>query len=233
MWVGLDKLLELQKLDLTIAKLDAEGRAIPQTIETIEGRLAKARQEFERATEQVGQIQKERRVKERELEEANQSTRKKQARLYEIKTNEEYSAVLKEIGALQIKSSKLETEILEQMEQGDVTAKTVTEAERIFRAEQAACQKERQDNEVRLATLQKELADLQTARKGQSSHLDAELLRLYTRLIRNRDVAVVPVMDASCQGCGMALTPQAFAELRRNDRMSICPSCSRILYFPG
>jgi uncharacterized protein len=233
MWAGLDKLLELQKVDLAIARLDAEARAIPQTIEAIEGRLAKARQEFERATEQVGQLQKDRRVKERELEEANQSTKKKQGRLYEIKTNEEYSAVLKEIEALKTKSSKLETEILEQMEQGDATAKTMTEAERVLRAEQAACQKERQDKEGRLATLQKELADLQTARKGQIGRLDAELLRLYTRLIRNRDVAVVPVLDASCQGCGMQLTPQAYAELRRNDRMFICSSCSRILYFPG
>jgi predicted nucleic acid-binding Zn-ribbon protein len=31
----------------------------------------------------------------------------------------------------------------------------------------------------------------------------------------------------------MALTPQAYAELRRNDRMFTCASCSRILYFPG
>ena len=67
MWVGLDKLLELQKLDLTIARLDAEVRAIPQAIETIEGRLAKARQGFEEATEQAGHLQRERRAKEREL----------------------------------------------------------------------------------------------------------------------------------------------------------------------
>ena len=233
MWVGLDKLLELQKLDLTIARLDAEARAIPQTIAAIEGRLAKAQQEFEEATEQAGHLQRERRAKERELEEANQNTKKKQTRLYEIKTNEEYTAVLKEIEVLKARSSRLETEILEQMEQGDVTAKTVTEAERVFKTEQAGCEKERQDKEARLAAIQKELADLQTVQKGQASRLDAELLKLYTRLIRNRDVAVVPVMDSSCQGCGMALTPQAYAELRRNDRMFTCASCSRILYFPG
>ena len=233
MWVGLDKLLELQKLDLAIARLDAEVRAIPQAIEMIEARVKKAREEFEGAKEKTDHLQKERRAKERELEEAVQQTKKKQARLYEIKTNEEYSAVLKEIDTLKAKSSKLETEILEQMEQGDVTAKIVTEADRVFKAEQTACQREQQEKEAQLAALQKELAHLQVARKAQASRLDGELLRLYSRLIRNRDVAVVAVLDGSCQGCGMALTPQAYAEIRRNDRMFVCPSCNRILYFPG
>ncbi len=51
--------------------------------------------------------------------------------------------------------------------------------------------------------------------------------------MKSRDVAVVPVADGSCQGCGMALTPQTANEVKRNDRMFTCPSCSRILYFPG
>jgi predicted nucleic acid-binding Zn-ribbon protein len=45
-------------------------------------------------------------------------------------------------------------------------------------------------------------------------------------------VAVVPVADASCGGCGITLPPQAAVEIRRNDRMFTCPSCNRILYFP-
>ncbi len=233
MWDGLDKLLELQKLDLTLAKLDAEARSIPHTIEAIEARLAKARQEFERAREKTDQLQKERRAKERELDEAAQNTKKKQARLYEIKTNEEYSAVLKEIDILKDKSSKLETEILEQMEQGDVAAKVLAEAERVFKAEQSACLQERQGKEAQLVALHKELAELQAARKAQVGRLDGELLRLYTRLLRSRDVVVVAVVEGTCQGCGMTLTPQAYAEIRRNDRMFTCPSCNRILYFPG
>ncbi len=44
MWDGLDKLLELQQLDLAIAKRDAEARAIPKAIDALEGRLAKARE---------------------------------------------------------------------------------------------------------------------------------------------------------------------------------------------
>ena len=233
MWDGLDKLLELQKLDLTIAKLDAEARGIPKAIEALEGRLAKAREVFEIARLQADQLQKARRAKERELDETAQNAKKKQARLFEIKTNEEYSAVLKEIDALRVKSSQLETEILEQLEAADITAKGVAEAEQVFHAAQLALQQERQQKEARLATLEEELSGLQATRKGQASLLDGDLLRMYIRLMRSRDVAVVAVAEGSCGGCGMTLTPQTYSEVKRNDRMFTCPSCNRILHFPG
>jgi predicted nucleic acid-binding Zn-ribbon protein len=233
MWDGLDKLIELQKLDVAIAKLDAEARAIPKTLEALEGRLDKAREAFEVAKGRSDQLQKDRRAKERELEDAAQNAKKKQARLFEIKTNEEYSAVLKEIEALKVKSSQLETEVLEQMEAADLTTKTVAEAERVFKTAQFDVQTERREKEARLATLQKELADLEATRSGQASRLDGDLLRMYSRLMKSRDVAVVSVADGSCQGCGMTLTPQTYNEVKRNDRMFTCPSCNRILYFPG
>jgi predicted nucleic acid-binding Zn-ribbon protein len=233
MWDGLDKLIELQKLDLAIAKLDAEARAIPKAIEALEGRLGKAREAFDIAKGRSDQLQKDRRAKERELEESAQNAKKKQARLFEIKTNEEYSAVLKEIEALKAKSSQLETEVLEQMEAADITAKTVAEAEQVFTVAQLDRQAERQEKETRLAALQKELASLEATRRGHASRLDGDLLRLYTRLMKSRDVAVVAVADGSCQGCGMTLTPQTYNEVKRNDRMFTCPSCNRILYFPG
>jgi len=233
MWDGLDKLIELQKLDVTIAALDAQARAIPKAIESLEGHLTNARAAFDAAKSRSDHLLRDRRAKERELEEATQNTKKKQARLFEIKTNEEYSAVLKEIDMLRTKSSQLETDILEQMEAADAMGRTVSDAEKVFAAAQAELDKERQAKEAQLGALQKELAGLRAARKAQASRLDTDLLRLYTRLLKNREVAVVAVSDGSCAGCGMTLTPQTYNEVKRNDRMFTCPSCNRILYYPG
>lgn len=233
MWNGLDKLLELQRLDQAIARLEAEGRAIPQEIQTLESRLSEARAGLDQAKAKADQIQKERRAKERELDEATINIKKKQARLFEIKTNEEYSAVLREIESLKEKSSKLEEEILNLLEKGDVAAQTVTDAEKGFKAAEALHQNERTEKEGQLARLRQELANLQEARKGQASRLDTDLLRQYTRLRKSRGVAVVAVKDGSCGGCGISLTPQTYTEVRRNDRMFTCSSCNRILYFAG
>jgi predicted nucleic acid-binding Zn-ribbon protein len=233
MWNGLDKLLELQRLDSTGARLEAESRAIPQEIEALETRLAGARSALEAGKTTADRIQKERRAKERDLDEAALSIKKKQARLFEIKTNEEYSAVLREIEVLKEKSSKLEEEVLEFLERGDVAAKTVADAEKEFKAAEAVCQREREDKQAHLSRLREELVEVREARKGQASRLDGELLRQYTRLLQSRGVAVVAAKDGSCSGCGIALTPQTYNEVRRNDRMFTCSACNRILYFAG
>ncbi len=233
MWNGLDKLLELQNMDTAVARLEAEARSIPGEIQALEARFAGARAGLDEAKAKADQIQKQRRAKERELDEATLGIKKKQARLFEIKTNEEYSAVLKEIEILKEKSSKLEEEILDLLERADVAAKAVTDAEKQFKAAEAVSVGERGEKEAHLARLQRELVGLREARKGQASRLDADLFRQYTRLIHSRGVAVVAVKDGSCSGCGIALTPQTYNEVRRNDRMYTCSSCNRILYFAG
>jgi hypothetical protein len=233
MWNGLDKLIDLQKLDVAIAKLEAEAQAIPKVIQALETKLVHARAGLDAAKASADQLLKERRSKERDLEEVAQGAKKKQVRLYEIKTNEEYTAVLKEIAVLKEKSSGLETEILEFLEKSDGAAKVLAQAETVFRAVEAVHQKERGEKEAQLASVKQELDRIREARKGQASRLDAELLQQYTRVMRSRGVVVVPVKDGSCGGCGVALPPQQFVEVRRNDRMFTCPSCSRILYYAG
>ncbi len=233
MWNGLDKLLELQRLDTAIAGLESQARAIPPAVQAVEARLTAARGRLDAAKAGADQIQKDRRAKERDLDECTQNTKKKQARLFEIKTNEEYTAVLREIEALKQKSSKLEEEILELLEQGDEAARAVAEAEKLFKAAETAHQVERAEKEAQLTQLERELASLRAARKGQASRLDKDLLQQYARLAKSRGDVVVAVQNSSCAGCGIALTPQAYNEVRRNDRMFVCPSCNRILYYAG
>ena len=49
---------------------------------------------------------------------------------------------------------------------------------------------------------------------------------------RRGGLAVVEARGGICQGCRMHVPPQLFNEIQRNlDRVFICPSCQRILYF--
>jgi predicted nucleic acid-binding Zn-ribbon protein len=233
MWNGLDKILELQRLDAQIARLEAEARAIPPAIQALESAVNDAKVAADAAQADADRIHKQRRTKELELEDAGLGTRKKQGRLYEIKTNEEYSAVLKEIEVLKQTASRLETEILELLEAADGAAKAVAESQRRLQTAAGVRDRERALKETQLLGLQRELATLEQARTAEASRLDRDLLQQYTRLLRSRGVAVVAVAEGSCTGCGIALTPQTSVEIRRNDRMFTCPACNRILYFPG
>ena len=224
MWNGLEELIELQRLDQAIAKLDGEARQIPLQIAALEADLARARGAWDQAKAAAAALAKERRERDKALEEEAGNQRKKQGRLYEIKTNVEYSAVLKEIEQLREKISGLETRILELMDEQEQAAKRVAEA---------VGRRDREAREKDLAQLQAQLAGLQKVRKQTAGKVERELYQTYARIMKIRDgTAVVPVRDGSCAGCFVALPPQTCNEVRHNDRRITCPHCERILYYP-
>jgi predicted nucleic acid-binding Zn-ribbon protein len=234
MWNGLEELIDLQRMDQTIARLEAEARQIPRQIAALEADLGRARGAWEAAKAAAGATAKERRERERELEEEAGNQRKKQGRLFEIKTNLEYSAVLKEIEQLKEKVSALETRILELMDEQEQAGKRATEAETAFRAAEAVHRRDCEAREKDLARLQGELVGLQKARKQVAGKVDRELYQVYARIMKIRDgTAVVPVREGSCAGCFVALPPQTYNEVRQNDRRITCPHCERILYSPS
>jgi len=234
MWEGLEQLITLQELDLAIAKTDAALKAIPGQIQALEARLVQARSKLDQAKAEAEDLQKLRRAKERELEDFTHNLKKRQARLFEIKTNQEYSAVLKEIEVLKEKISVTEEEILLLLDRIEASTKAVTASEAEFKREEDELQQAKAAKEAELADLEREQVTLQKARQTKVKGIEASLLQTYTKLFKSRDgLAVVPVKDGSCLGCYFTLRPQAYSEVRRNDRLTTCENCQRILYFKG
>lgn len=230
----LERLVELQRFDSEIAEIEAAVSAIPRQIRTMEEEMQKAQEALEAVTAETDRMQKLRRQKERDLEEANGELRKRQGRLYGIKTNQEYSAVLKEIEGLKEKISNLEEEILVLLDQIEVAVKAqALEKDRVG-SKQAEFQRDKQRKEGELRELLDRLSLLKEAREGRSKGVEASLLQQYLRLLKSRaGLAVAPASDGSCEGCHVALTPQLYNEVRRNEDVLTCERCGRILYWKG
>lgn len=234
MWDGLDILIELQRLDAEIFRLEREARRIPPEIAAREEQVKAAQAALDAAKAELQGLQKGHRSKEKELEEVQADQKKKQARLFEIKTNQEYSAVLKEIEVLKERSSQLEEEFLGLLYQLEQAQKRVGEETTRLREADARFAAEREEKTRELGRIEADLGALRRSWKAKVGGIEAGLLQTYTKLLRSRDgLAVVPVKDGSCSGCSVALTPQAYNEVRRNERMLACTHCNRILYFPG
>ncbi len=234
MLAELGRLVELQRLDSEIALLDAAAAAIPGQIREIEEQVRQAKAVLEAAKANADQMQKRRRQKERELEEFTDQLKKRQSRLFEIKTNQEYSAVLKEIEGLKEKISAIEEEILLLFDEIEAAVKSQADQDGRVRSQEAEFSRDRQRKEVEFRELQSRLSALQAARKGQSKALDSALLQQYLRLLKSRaGLAVAPARNGSCEGCHVALTPQVYNEVRRNEEILTCERCGRILYWSG
>ena len=230
----LGRLVELQQLDSEIAELEAAAAAIPGQIRAMEEQLLQAKAALDAVTVETGKMQKLHRQKERDLEEANRELKKRQSRLYEIKTNQEYSAVLKEIEGLKQRVSTLEEEVLLLLDQIEAAVKARAQEEDRFRLTQAEFLRDKQQREGELRDLQGRLSALQVAREGQSRSVETSLLQQYLRLLKSRaGLAVAPAGGGSCEGCHVALTPQLYNEVRRNEEILTCERCGRILYWKG
>jgi hypothetical protein len=150
--------------------------------------------------------------------------------LFDVKTNQEYQAMLHQIQGLKGRRSDTETKILESFEREDRGQKAVAEAERRVKAEEARLK----EGEAALA---KEQADLTQAihsisqdREAVTPSVPSPLLSRYDRVAKQRDgVGVAEIRKGACGACFRTLTPQALQEAKRNDSVLTCESCGRIL----
>jgi uncharacterized protein len=229
----LHTLIELQGFDGKIAGLESEASRLPKQIEAIQSALAEARKAVETVRTKLDATKKDLRSKEKDLEVANVKRQKLEARLYEVKTNKEYSAVLLEIEEAKQEKSKTEEEILGLMEMQERLGVEIKDAEQRFRSRE---EQARQDEAVvrkKLAAVEQELGALRGDRGSRAKELPPGLLASYDRISRARGgVAVAAVSAAAvCGGCRVGIRPQAIQELRTATGLMVCESCGRYLYW--
>jgi predicted nucleic acid-binding Zn-ribbon protein len=77
------------------------------------------------------------------------------------------------------------------------------------------------------------MQELEGARKKLAGQLDSRSLRLYERLSKRYDRAVVPVVSHRCVGCSLVVptSKRKSGADRSTGRVVTCESCGRILFF--
>jgi predicted nucleic acid-binding Zn-ribbon protein len=229
----LETLIELQGVDLKIAGRESEAARLPRQIEAIQAALSEARKLVETVKTKLDSTKKELRTREKDLEVANVKRQKLEARLYEVKTNKEYSAVLLEIEEAKQEKAKTEEDILTLMEMQERLGVEIKDAEQRLRSRE---EQARQDEGVvrqKLAAVEQELEGLRAQRRARAKDLPAALLASYDRISKARGgVAIAAVTSAAvCGGCRVGIRPQAVQELRSATGLMVCESCGRYLYW--
>ena len=138
----------------------------------------------------------------------------------------------KEMAHAEEEVSTHETRMLERMEEGDGLAAELKTAEAALKAEQSAVASERTKLEAERAADQQQLETTLAERVRVVSQLSPDALATFQRIAHGRKgLAMAEARDGLCVVCHVRLRPQAFNEVRRNDQLIQCDSCSRILYY--
>ena len=229
----LQTLIELQEYDTRIAKLDAEAARLPKQIETIQQALKDASRTLELLKTRFDTGRKDLRTKEKDLEVAAAKRTKAEGRLWEVKTNKEYSAVLLEIEEIKQEKAKTEEEILALMEMQERLTADLREAESRLKVREEQAREDEAKVRKKLGDVEAELAAVRAERQSRAKGLAPSLLSSYERILKARGgVAVGAVTSAGiCGACRVTIRPQAMQELRTTGDLMPCESCGRYLYW--
>jgi len=226
-------LIDLQGFDTRLAALEADAARLPKQIEAIHASLADAKKALDTVKTKSDATRKDLRTKEKDLEVVTAKRVKSEARLWEVKNNTEYSAVLSEIEAIKQEKASGEEEILGLMELQERLAVEGREAEARLKAREEQAQQDESVVRKKLAAVEAELASLRADRNSRARELPRPLLADYEKILKARSGIAVASVNASaiCGGCRMSIRPQAIQELKAAQAPMLCENCGRYLYW--
>jgi predicted nucleic acid-binding Zn-ribbon protein len=228
----LERLVALQIVDLKIQEMERVKEEIPQRIASLEEEFRKEEESVQAERTELEKLQKERPQKEKDLEEEIDRVKKAEARVFEIKTNKEYQAVLKEIDNAKKLNRQREEEILGILERLEDMQNHLGKGEKSLEARRREYQRQVAELKQKAASFNEEMAGEVRQREKQEKAIPQDLLSKYHMLLEKRQgVAVARVINGACQACNMNLRPQLYIELQKQDTLIACPNCNRILFW--
>ncbi len=225
------ELAVLQKIDHQVDGIEGEVQAEQSALDGKTGELAEREASIVTLTERIDVLEKERRTLEVEVADEMVHVKDRQAKMMQVQTGREQTAILKEIedGKKGVKEKEEKTvAIMEEVEQ--LTA-DIEENKNLFKGETELLEEETETVKKAIAAINKRKKTQTNKRNKQAKKIKPQLLRKYDTLRQHRNgLAVVNVLDGVCQGCFMAIPPQQYNLLLRGDKPLDCPTCQRIMY---
>ena len=228
----IEVLATLQNVDRVIKEKNDTKQVILAEMQRWESEIEAKKIEVELHRQQWKEKEALRHDKERILQEESGKTVEKRMRMNRIKNIKELQALQREIDQIKQNNSVIEEELIKAMEALDTCATSLGEKEAEAKALEETWATKRAELQLQLARVESEMIEVSKGRETLTTQLNGELIGRYELIFSRRGgTAVVAVLDGICQGCFMNIPPQLYNEILKGERLHLCPSCNRILYY--
>ncbi len=227
----LEILIKLQAIDKLILERKRDQKEIPNQLSNLERELKEAEEELERTKKEKKDLLLKRREKEKLLDDLAEKIADRKARLFKVKTNEEYAALLREIETFKKEISDTEDEIIILLDRDEQMDDLIKEAEEKVKKLKKLLDQKKKECEQLIGKIDEELERAKKEREELWAQLSTRTQRLYEKLRSTKGSAVARAANQTCQGCFTELPPQIFLEVKKGERLIQCPFCGRILYY--
>jgi hypothetical protein len=228
----LERLIELQQVDLHLQELTRQIQAFPQQRAQVEKQRTEAEEALAQIRSRHTESLKQRKKLELDVQQLEEKISKLKGQLYEVKSNEAYRTLQHEIEIAEKEKGAAEDRELEAMIAVEDLEKAARDAEAALKqvVERVAAELSRLDQEE--GAREKEGAELTVRRTALRETIGEEHLTIYDRVSRaHQGIGLAEAQDEICQVCRIHIRPQIYAEVKRSDEIHYCESCHRILYY--
>jgi uncharacterized protein len=227
----LETLVDLHHADVELRRFDSELQSLPQKKAAIEAQILADRAALDAAKAALDGLSKDRKHLEIEVQDFEAKRSKYKGQLGDVKTNKEYTALLHEIENVEREIRSREDQILDAMERVEGGQARVKSEEASFKVVEGTRREEIRAIEGRIKEDEAKRAEVAAMREKKVTALKPDLLAEYSRILQRRGTALSEAKDGACTMCHVKLRAQVYVDVKRNDAINICSSCSRILYF--
>ncbi len=225
--------IELQQVDLKIEELTKQIDSLPGQIQTLHSRLDEYIHAQEDRKKRLAANQLARKELDGDIKVIQEKIAKHKDQLYQVKTNDQFRAMTKEIEGEEAKVRSIEDEILEKMLEAEEIQKQVQEAATRLESQRTLVAAEIARLESEQKADDQERRGLQARRSEIQVSLSESTRSLYDRIRpARRGIAVAEVREGLCTACNVLLRPQIYNEVRTNEILLTCENCGRIIYYP-
>lgn len=225
-------LMLLQNMDGQIREKTIAREELLAEIETREKGIVENRADGGTLRAEWEKKDKLRRDKEKELQDEGRKAAEKRMKMAQIKNIKEMQALQREIDLIKQGNSQLEDELISVLEELEAEGNILKEKEEGLKAMEEEWRGKRQEAEAQLAELDQAVTEASKTRGETASQLNEDLIGRYELIFARRGgIAVVMASGGICQGCHMNIPPQLWNEIIRSDKLILCPSCHRIIYY--
>lgn len=233
---ALESLLILQDRDTRRRSLEAQLKAIPSDIASVEQKIAAEKASLDAARNELKELEVKKKGVETDIGSAEQKVAQYRTQQLAIRKNDEYQAMGHQIDTAQAEISELEGRELEIMY-------AIDEAKKRFAAAEAELKSNISGHEARIRMFRERQANVITELKSAEAEVSAARtpvdefsLRIYDRIAARNMPAVVPIVASKCGGCHLKVSSEVESAARSKThdptaQLPTCDQCGRIVYW--
>jgi predicted nucleic acid-binding Zn-ribbon protein len=225
-------LAALQIVDREIREHAGVKQGLASELQEKERFIKERKQEVEGLTAAYAAKEKLRQEKDKLVQDEGRKATDKRMRMNRIKNVKELQALQREIDQIRQANGEAEEALLTMMIEIDGVKAEIKAKQESLLAAQQDWQQKKESLQTQISAIDQAIDKASTRRQSIAAQIAADLMMRYELILSRRGgTAVVEVTGGICQGCYMNIPPQLWNELIRSEKVNLCPSCQRIVYY--